>query len=156
MTTRDALSVTEARDAAGTRRDWAGYENDQAGDKRDHVGDVRDLVGDQRDLLADRRDEAGDRRDQAADQRDDLADKRDPSGWFLDIARGLRACSRRAERSRRCSPQLTGRAVRGVQRGGDVSTTQGEPHRTRPASCACVSRRASTSWRCRRRTGPSP
>jgi len=86
VTTRDALSVAEARDAAGTRRDRAGTERDEAGDARDEVGDRRDLVGDQRDRLADRRDQAGDRRDQAADQRDDLADKRDRAGTRRDEA----------------------------------------------------------------------
>jgi len=93
----DALSVAEARDAAGTRRDRAGAERDEAGDERDDVGDRRDLVGDQRDLLADRRDQAGDRREKAADQRDDLADKRDESGTRRDEAATRR--DHQAERS---------------------------------------------------------
>ncbi len=84
--TEEALSVAEARDAAGARRDQAGDERDEAGNERDDTGDRRDLVGDQRDLLADRRDEAGDRRDQAADQRDDMADERDRAGTRRDEA----------------------------------------------------------------------
>ncbi len=97
VATGDALSLADARDAAGTRRDRAGAERDQAGDKRDDVSDQRDDVGAQRDRLADRRDEAGDWRDQAADQRDDLADKRDRAGTRRDEAATRR--DHQAERS---------------------------------------------------------
>ena len=107
----DALSVAEARDAAGARRDRAGDQRDDAGDTRDQVGDDRDRVSDQRDLLADRRDEAGDLRDDAAAQRDELAAKRDRASTDRDEAATVRECE--AERSEMsAAPNVAARIYR--------------------------------------------
>ncbi len=130
VATGDALSVAEARDAAGTRRDRAAAERDEAGDERDDVGHRRDLVGDQRDLLADRRDEAGDRRDQAADQRDGLADKRDRAGTRRDEAATRR--DHQAERSETGAvPGVAANIVRLGRHPHRSSRPRGGPRRAR-------------------------